>query len=47
MKNRILDDLQKLIDSISYGDIRRNDIESALENIKDEIEAELTDITED
>ncbi len=47
MKDRILGDLQKVIDRISYGDIRRNTVESVLESIKSEIETELTDITED
>ena len=46
MKERILYDLQKIIDRISYGDIRRNTVESELESIKAEIEESLVDAVE-
>lgn len=41
MKEAIMQDLQSVIDGLSYGDITRNDLESRLESIKDDINENL------
>ncbi len=44
MKKSIIQDIEKLISDISYGDVTRNDTESRLERIKEEIEENLKEV---
>ena len=47
MKESIMEELEKIISGISYGDMNRITVEYELDSTLTSIDNELTDVTED